>query len=287
LRAEVIVGSLSLGKTYKYYGKLLSGWDAQFYYASARSLWISGDIDITDDLPLTADPSPFDRNGDGAPERAPHIGKRIINKYPVGLSLAELPWVGLGCLLRNLCEALGWTSTAAKGYGVIETNTVAFGLLLYVVGGLTLLRAILVPKTGHLGSSLSVAATWTGTSLFYYSAIFPFMAHGVAFALICAILHRVDKIVMRCVFVWQDWYVLAGVSSALFLIRPQQVLIVPIVALSLMPTLRRGGWKLQDLLGSGALFTAICLVLPTVNFINTGHLVINAYALNRPSQEGK
>ena len=68
---------------------------------------------------------------------------------------------------------------------------------------------------------LGVAAAWTGTSLFYYSTVFPFMAHGVAFALLVALLRVVHDIDRRGAT--SRRLAVAGILIAgLWLVRPQQ-----------------------------------------------------------------
>jgi hypothetical protein len=282
----LLVGLSALTRVYIWRGNLLHGWDAQFYYAVSRSLLVSGDIDVTNDLAVTSSPTIFDPNQDGIvldpnekeiAKRVPLHAGRAYNKYPVGLSFAELPWLAVGCLLRRAFSIFGYATTMALGYGPIETATVAIGLLAYVIGGLALLRAILVRLAGEVGSSLAVLAAWTGTSLFYYTAIAHFMAHGVAFALVCVILHRVYMMRTRGTSVCQDWYVLAASSGLLFLVRPQQILLLPLVVVALLPLVRRADFKARDLIGSITLFSAVCLVLPFFNYLNMGEFSLFAY----------
>ena len=42
-----VLGSLLLARTYRYYGTLIRGWDAQFYYAQSRSLLFERSPDLT------------------------------------------------------------------------------------------------------------------------------------------------------------------------------------------------------------------------------------------------
>jgi hypothetical protein len=128
-----------------------------------------------------------------------------------------------------------------------------------------------------LGSSLAVLAAWTGTSLFYYTAIAHFMAHGVAFALVCLILHRVYIMRTRGTSMWQDWYVLAASGGLLFLVRPQQILFLPLIAVAVLPLVRSGDFKVRDLAGSLVLFSAVCLVLPFFNYLNMGEFAVFVY----------
>ena len=57
-----LVGVAGLARTERYFGSLLRGWDAQFYYACAHSLVFDRDLDITNNLESTPYAAPFDRD---------------------------------------------------------------------------------------------------------------------------------------------------------------------------------------------------------------------------------
>src|SRR5690606_13403317 len=71
MAAMAVAGILSMAYYYNHYGQLLHGWDAQFYYATARSFLFGRTADITDALKETPWTSPFDRDGNGSLERVP------------------------------------------------------------------------------------------------------------------------------------------------------------------------------------------------------------------------
>jgi hypothetical protein len=82
---------------------------------------------------------------------------------------------------------------------------------------------------------VGVIGGWMGTSLFYYSSVFTFMAHPMSFALLAGVLALSRKL-------WDDGathrtLVLLGLClAALFLVRPQQT----VVGVFLLPLLVRG-----------------------------------------------
>src|SRR5688500_2579961 len=87
-----LLGLALLLARYRLTGTLLNGWDAQFYYSAARSLVFARDLDTSTDTtrsPWVQDDLP--RRSDG----------RIVNKYPLGLSLVEAPFLALGHILRR------------------------------------------------------------------------------------------------------------------------------------------------------------------------------------------
>lgn len=242
-----IIGVAVLARTHLYYGALLRGWDAQYYYATAHSIVFDRDLDITNNLQTTPFAAPFDRNADGYFEAVPRDPTgRIVTIYPIGLPLIEVPFLALGYGARRGLAALGMSSPQPPGYGEVEIWAVALGLLaVFSIGG-QLLDAILRPQVPSPWRAFALVAAWWGTSLLYYSSVFPFMAHAVAFTIIVWT-------------VWIGWRVGARLCSprclwllgfalgALYLVRQQQVVIVVPLLLVLTPVVRQparlwAGW---------------------------------------------
>jgi hypothetical protein len=277
----LILGVLSLARTYSYYGRLLAGWDAQFYYAQARSLFVDGDLDLTNDLEQTPYRSPFETNGSGILDRPlRNRPGKIISKYPIGLSLAELPWLLTGYSLRRFWESISsYHLSAPLGYSTIEITTVAVGLLVYTVIGLYLLNILIRIELGTSWSEFSVAATWLGTSLFFYSAIFPFMAHCVAFTLVVAILLCFACIHRKKGNRTYNLCLIPILSALLFVTRPQEALFLLLLVPYAYRLLVRDGIQSQEWpLGLSSLVgIAIALLLPIHNYVQTGLFTINGY----------
>lgn len=257
--ALFLVGVAVLARTQAYYGGLLRGWDAQFYYAAARSIALDGDLDVTNDLQAAPHSAPFDRDGDGSLEMVPRAPSgRIVSIYPIGLSLIEAPFLVLGHGLRGALAMFDLSWPEPPGFSAVEIWAVALGLLaVFAIGG-QLLDAILRPHVGSPWRQLALFATWWGTSLLFYSAVFPFMAHAVGFTLVVWI-------------VWLGWRIGAGICAtnrlwllgvalgALYLVRQQQMVIVLPLLLVLAPLRGRpartwSGW------GAAGLATALALV---------------------------
>lgn len=276
------IGGLSLARTWQYYGRLLSGWDAQFYYAQARSLIFDRDLDVTNDLQFTPYQAPFDRDGDGSLERVRRDRQgRIISKHPIGLSLMQIPWIGLGYGFRRSWETLASARfTEPPGYSALEVNTVAVGMLIYTVAGLVLLALLMREHVGMAGAEFVTAATWMGSSLFYYSAVDPFMAHGVGFTLVVAALYQAQVLGREMDYKLPAAMLgLALTCGMLFLVRPQQVLLVPLLTPWVWRHLRSvpGQW-FGALAAALVLLTVMCL-LSWHNYLQQGVLTLNAYAL--------
>lgn len=274
------VSLLALGRAQSYYGTIYRGWDAQFYYALARSLVFDRDVDVTNDLRATPVPQPFDPDRDGSFRRAPrHPDGHIWSKYPIGLSLVEAPLVATGALARRVAEVLGVVRAAPAGYSDVELWTVAVGLIAVFAAGLATLYRLLADEWGDGAAAVAVAGAWAGTSLFYYSAVFPFMAHALSFVLLVAImalargLDAVDDLNRRLV--------LLGASlGALFLVRPQQA----VIAVFLCPVVVRAcrirtvaGWA-PGTIGAAALALAAVGAQVAFNASQTGMATPNGYA---------
>jgi hypothetical protein len=273
-----LVGLVSLGHASRQ-GTLLYGWDAQFYYAAARSLVYDGDLDITNDLYLSPWQESFDADADGHFRRVPVNGDgRIINKYPLGLSLIEVPFVSLGRVLRALAEARGKHFAQPPGYAPLEINTVAVGLLAFFSVGMQCLANLLSRLAPAYWIGLSLLGAWLGTSLFYYSAVFPFMAHAVGFTVVVWLLVMADEL-PGSPKPNQALLAMGLATAVLFLIRPQQVLL----AVFLLPRLLSlYGKPLRTWLpgaAGGALVLALAVAAQgSVHAQNTGSFTLNAYA---------
>ena len=233
--AVVAVSLLALARTQLYYGTLYHGWDAQFYYATARSIVLDGDLDLTNDLLETPAPKSFDPDNDGTfrlLERLPD--GRVWSKYPVGMSLVEAPLVAAGRAIRATAGAAGVEVTGRPGYSQLELWTVAVGLVLLFAAGLTELYRLLADEFDPTAAAVGVVGGWAGTSLFFYSAVFPYMSHAVSFALLVAVMRTARD--LACGAPANRGVALLGLTlGALFLVRPQQVVIVAF----LLPTLLR------------------------------------------------
>ncbi len=233
--AVVAVSLLALARTQLYYGTLYHGWDAQFYYATARSIALDGDLDLTNDLLETPAPKSFDPDKDGSfrlLERLPD--GRVWSKYPVGMSLVEAPLITVGRGVRAAAEGVGVKVAGRPGYSQLELWTVAVGLVLLFAAGLTELYRLLAAEFDPAAALIGVVGCWGGTSLFFYSCVFPYMAHATSFTLLVAVM-RIARDLGRGATANRGVALLGLTLGALFLVRPQQVVIV----VFLLPTLLR------------------------------------------------
>ncbi len=271
---------LGLARADRYFGTLYRGWDAQFYYAAARSIAFDRDLDVTNDLLLTPAPAPFDPDRDGTFRNAPrHPDGRIWSKYPIGMSLTEAPLMAGGSMVRRIAEAAGFRSSAPPGYSAIELWSVALGLTLAFAAGFAALYRLLAEEYGPTAALLGAVGAWGGTSLLYYSAVFPFMAHPVSFALLVAVM-RLAKGLASGERLNARLTLLGLCLGAIFLVRPQQVCI----AVFLIPLATRivrmrpiANW-IPGLVAGAALGTAAVALQLAFNVSQVGTMTLSGYA---------
>jgi hypothetical protein len=277
--AAFIFAILTLAKTQSYYGSIYYGWDAQFYYSLAHSIVFDGDADITNNLKLSPRPAPFDPDGDGSWRRAPRAEDgRIASKYPAGLSMIEVPLLYVAHASRLVLPAsLG--STQPHGFTTFEIWVVAVGLCALVVAGLALLHSVLCDEFGPAAAAFGVAAAWLGTSLFFYTAVFPFMAHGAAFSLIGVAMWLVHNESRWSIDRWITK--LGMVTALLFLVRPQHGLLAACLAIYVF--LRVRSRQERWIRGVAMAAAAWCAAIAThvlVIYTQFGRLSASGYSLN-------
>jgi len=248
--------ALALGfvKSERYFGLLLHGWDAQFYYAAARSMVYDKDLDITNDLRLSPSQAPFVEAGRSTlPTSA---DGRVVNKYPLGLSLIEAPLVWMASAIPS--------GAAPGGYSPAQIRVVGAGLLVIALLGVLLTERWVALHVAAAGTRMiAVLLVLFGTSQYYYAAIFPFMTHSATVAPVCVLLVAAER------WLRQPYHLLppllASLSTfALVLMRPQQALLPVLLLAVLAGHLRGKAWRASLFasgisLGAGTAIVLQCL----------------------------
>lgn len=221
------LGALGFVRSVHFYGSFFHNIiDARTYYVTARSLAVDGDLQIDDDLvqsperpPANYQPPPTSRPpGHGQPV------SREPAKYPVGLSLVEVPFIELARAIRGIAALCGLSSAAPPGFSWFEMLFVGLCLVAIFAGSLTLVCTMVADEFGVGAALVGVAAAWFGTSLFYYSSLFPFMAHATSFAALAVVMWATRA--LRAPGSINGLLVIFGMAvGAELLIRPQQVVV--------------------------------------------------------------
>jgi hypothetical protein len=261
-------------------GKLLTGMDSIHYYAVARSLVFDGDVNITNDLPLTPNRESIDTDGDGILEGLDYSPDgRIRSKFALGLSVAETPFLALGRGARALLCASGVAVSASPGYSVLEQAVVGLGVIALLSIGFLFLGRSWSPAVSVRWLSFSLAASWAGSSLLFYASAFPYTPHGLSFTLMVAIvavalstrnLSGSDVNTRLCL--------LGLLGGLLFLVRPQQVIIGLLVVPWLLAVARsRVRLWLPGLLLGVTLFGVCLFCQGLAHLDNFGQVRISGY----------
>jgi hypothetical protein len=267
----VLVGLSSLAISHRQFGTLLRGWDAQFYFAQAHSLFLSRNPDLTDSIEQSPWAEDFGPAGIG---NLPRHDGRVTNKYPIGLSLIEGSFLLLGDRLSSYFVRPS-DAERSKGWYASAVLTVATGLFLVSAVGLLVLYRKLRSAYEPAPAAFGVACCWFGTSLFYYSAVNPFLAHGAAFTLVVLAVWQSDEVYSKKCCLWWHGALIGLTFGLLFLVRPQQILLLPIVVFFLLSA----GWRppIPFSAAFSTLFLGTCLIQPLFYYISIGHFTFDAY----------
>jgi hypothetical protein len=165
------------------------------------------------------------------------------------------------------------------GYSVVELWTVAVGLIAVFAASLAVLYRLLAEDYGTTAALIGVVGAWAGTSLFYYSAVFPFMAHALSFGLLVTVMGLARELAAGREV--NRRLVLLGVSiGAIFLVRPQQAIVAvflfPIVA-SVGRTRAIAAW-VPGLIAGALLGLAEASTQIAFNFAQLGIVTASGYA---------
>jgi len=263
----------------RYFGHALNGWDAQFYYAQSRALFFGHTFDITSYLRETPWTPPFQHPGEAPFSAVPRNQRgELQSKYPLGLPLVETIFLGLAHGARLTLHACGVRFSDPPGLSEFEIGCVALGLFSLTFIALMRLGALCFGEyPSPARTVLAVLGAYFGTTLYFYSAAFPFMSHGLGFAASVFWIAELKSLPERRGF--NLAYIRLGFLAALiFLIRPQQILL-PLFSLPFLwkPMLRRPGlWLPGAVIGFLASLGAVALTL-AYNKHQFGVYTLNSY----------
>lgn len=243
--------------------------DGKAYYAWARSAVIDGDLDFSNDYRLLYPPDPL------PPEVYLTTPKGlVVNKYPIGLALLELPGLIVG---HNLAAVFGQDR---NGVGPLYQYSVTFTLVVFY----TFSFYLLFLGMQHRGVSVHVAALFAGaalvcTNVIHYVAKEPAMAHAAGLALF--------NIALWLIAGWKpSWrdvpcksrIILGVLLGLMLLVRNTNVLLLFII-ISLIIDKRR--FSLRELLPVIATMTATAMLHPLSIYALWGEWMPTGY-----TQEG-
>lgn len=162
-------------------------YDKAGYYVYLPAVFVYDDLDSMKFVPSVA--AGYGMPGD--PYFALHEvmnGKRV-NKYPVGVSLFELP----GFLLAHFYCTFVTAVHPADGYSDPYEWALIFTTILWSFGGLLVLRRFLLRHFNDNIVAIVLACIGLGTNFFIYASFDPGMSHNFSFFLFSCLLLYTDK----------------------------------------------------------------------------------------------
>jgi hypothetical protein len=187
--------------------------------------------------------------------------------------------MAIGFGIRRALEILGVSITGPPGLSHLEIWSVAVGLFLITLAGLRRLASLcsewMAPEDRHWGLVLA----FFGTTLFFYSAMFPFMTHCLGFTVAVYFMSGLRSL-SRGESPNRNLAMLGALAGLLFLIRPQQALL-PLLSLPWLLSPLRGkpaAWLPGAVAGAAASLAAIVATL-CYNKVQFGIYTLNGYAV--------
>lgn len=150
----------------------LHGFDTVAYYSWLRSAVIRGTLDVTET---------FAHYGYLGERGFAPTGYRL-NEWPVGPAILWLPFFLAGHLMALVANVLG-LAIPADGFSPPYLALTALGSSLYGLGGLILLRRLMLTVAGPDSAFWAVLGIWLASPLVFYMSAHPFMAHAPDFFL--------------------------------------------------------------------------------------------------------
>ena len=196
------------------------------------------------------------------------------------MPLLETPLLGVGHLARQAAEAAGVCVPGAIGYSAIELWCVAVGLIFFFSFGLVVLYRLVAEDLGGPAAVIGIIGCWMGTSLFYYSVVFPFMAHAISFVLLVLVMH-VTRALPVDVSANRSLTLLGLCLAAIFLVRPQQMMVAAFLLPNLLRVVRiqpTASWAAGAAIGATTIIAAVAAQVG-INYSQFGKFVLSGYSV--------
>lgn len=196
------------------YDLKLTTWDAFGYYMYLPSGFIYDDY--TELKWVDSIDAKYDVVGGELYQSNIHSNGNYVNKYLGGIAILQLPWFAVGHAIASS------TDYPADGFSAPYQYSLAFGLLVYFILALFILRNILLRYYDDLAVAISIVLVCLATNLIQYVAIEACMTHGYIFLLYVLVLHFTIK--------WHEkpsvkWSVFIGLTIGLATIcRPTELI---------------------------------------------------------------
>ena len=155
-------------------------WDVFGYYLYLPAAFIYDDLDglgFRDELFAQYRPAGDFHHATPQPDGG------FVMKYPIGMAVAYLPWFGVGHAVASLSEA-----HPADGFSRPYQQAVAWGMILYALLGLLVLRQLLLRYFRDLTVAIVLGILVLATNYLNYTAFDGAMPHNLLFSLYALLL---------------------------------------------------------------------------------------------------
>ncbi len=197
---------------------------------------------------------------------------RWVNAHPIGEALLIAPFFAVAHVLTR------WTNLTPDGFSLYYQHAAGLAGLTFVVAGLWFVRKLLLRYFSASVTTATLVTLVTGTSLYHYATFDSAWSHAFSFALVGALLERLDA--------WSRGargaaYAIGLVSGLIALVRHTNVLFPAIfVGAAALRSWRRRepGWPGGRLAAIVAIVT-IAALLPQLLLYRsaTGHWIVSSY----------
>ena len=247
----VLLGSIGLTLVSLAQGenKVLILSDGKDYYVWARSIIIDHDVDFRNDYQVVHE---SDSSVAQSVMRTP--AGHVVNKYPIGMAILEVPGVLLGHAVSRYL-----THSPTDGVSMPYQIAVAWSLIIfYFVSFFLLYRAMLSFGVSRMWAFGFCLTALIGTNLIHYVAKEMTMVHAAGVALFNILLFLIVKWVVADVRIRVvHGMLLGGLLGLLFLVRNTSVLLVPALAAIVWARRRISLGELMPVLGGAAIVAAL------------------------------
>jgi hypothetical protein len=205
--------------------------DAIGYYSYLPAVFIQHDLSFDSLIDESAESvkgkNSFDRVLN--PEEAQKMGfnqvlpDRYFNKYPIGVAVLLIPFYLIGHILTFLFRE------EPNGWSFFYQYMVSFGGIVYFLGGLILLKRILLKYFSPHITLMSLIITTFGTNLFNYGTYENVFSHIYSFFFITLLLSITPKWLEK--FDTRSTLIVAVSSAFIILIRQMNIifLLIPLL----------------------------------------------------------
>ena len=205
--------------------------DGTGYYGYVRSAVIDRDLDFENELTdYTSSQSKFSSAPKGSSIDRSQSGE-AKNIYSIGSSLMWLPLFLVAHVTTIFLGIVGM-NVIPNGYGVLYEGSVGISSIIFGFIGLWFTYKLCRKWFDKKISLLATVGVWYGTSLFWYHAVEPSMAH-------------INSFFLNSVFIYfwyitlgkrrlKGWFFLGFLGLMVFLVRQQEAIILLLPAVELL-----------------------------------------------------